>query len=101
GSVGEAITVTAGDPGLDTASASKGQTVATRRIAELPLVHGDPYTLIGLSPGVNFGRDPKLDRPFEPTHIVGYTVSGARANRSDLTIDGVPSTATANANEVT
>lgn len=101
GSVGEAITVTAGDAGLDTATASKGQTVDTRRIAELPLVHGDPYTLIGLAPGVNFGRDPKLDRPFEPTHIVGYTVNGTRANRSDLTIDGVTSTATANANEIT
>ncbi len=50
---------------------------------------------------VAFGRDPKLDRPFEPTHIVGYTIDGTRANRSDLTIDGVTSTATANANEVT
>ncbi len=101
GSVGEAITVTAEDPGLDTTSASRGQAVDTRRVAELPLVHGDPYTLIGLSPGVGFGRDPKLDRPFEPTHIVGYTIDGTRANRSDLTIDGVTSTATANANEIT
>src|SRR5215468_11439602 len=77
-----------------------GQTVDSRRVSELPLVHGDPYTLMGLSTGVSFGRDPKLDRPFEPTHIVGYTMDGTRANRSDLTIDGVPSTATANAYEV-
>jgi hypothetical protein len=42
----------------------------------------------------------RLDRPFEPTHIVGFNIDGVRANRSDLTIDGSPSTATANANEV-
>jgi hypothetical protein len=101
GQTSETITVTAETPTLDTTSASMGQTVDSRRISELPLVHGDPYTLIGLSAGVSFGRDPKLDRPFEPTHIVGYTMDGTRANRSDLTIDGVTSTATANANEVT
>lgn len=101
GATSESVTVSGGPPALDTNSASMGQEVDAKRIAELPLVHGDPYTLIGLSPGASFGRDPKLDRPFEPTHIVGYTVDGTRANRSDLTIDGVTSTATANANEVT
>ncbi|MBS1788776.1 MAG: TonB-dependent receptor [Acidobacteria bacterium] len=101
GGASESVTVSGGPPALDTNSASLGQEVDAKRIAELPLVHGDPYTLIGLSPGASFGRDPKLDRPFEPTHIVGYTVDGTRANRSDLTIDGVTSTATANANEVT
>jgi hypothetical protein len=97
----ETVTITDVSPPLDTTSASMGQTVDSRRVSELPLVHGDPYTLIGLSAGVSFGRDPKLDRPFEPTHIVGYAMDGTRANRSDLTIDGVTSTATANANEVT
>ncbi len=101
GGMEELITVTAEAPALDSTSASMGQAVDSRRIAELPLVHGDPYTLIGLSSGVAFARDPKLDRPFEPTHIVGYAMDGTRANRSDLTIDGVTSTATANANEIT
>src|SRR5262245_52973664 len=101
GGTQETVTVTAEAPPIDDSSANMGQVVDARRVADLPLVHGDPYTLIGLSPGVNFGRDPKLDRPFEPTHIVGFTIDGTRANRSDLTIDGVPSTATANANEVT
>lgn len=101
GTVDQAVTVTAEAPPLETTTASMGQAIDAKRIAELPLVHGDPYTLIGLSTGVSFGRDPKLDRPFEPTHIVGYTMDGTRANRSDLTIDGITSTATANANEVT
>lgn len=101
GAVDQSVTVTADTSTLETASASMGQTVDSRRIAELPLVHGDPYSLIGLSAGVAFARDPRLDRPFEPTHIVGYVIDGTRANRSDLTIDGVTSTSTANANEVT
>jgi hypothetical protein len=100
GAVDQTVTVTADAPALETTSGSMGQVVDQRRVAELPLVHGDPYTLMGLSTGVAFTRDPRLDRPFEPTHIVGYTVDGTRANRSDLMIDGIPSTATANANEV-
>lgn len=100
GSVDQSVTITAETPTLDTASGSAGQVIDSRRVAELPLVHGDPYTMMGLAPGVSFARDQRLDRPFEPTHIVGYNIDGARANRSDLTIDGAPSTATANGNEI-
>jgi len=100
GEVQETVTVVGDAPLLDTAGASAGQSVDARRISELPMPHGEPYNLIGLSAGVAFARDPRLDRPFEPTHIVGYAMGGTRANRSDLTIDGSPSTATANPNEV-
>jgi hypothetical protein len=96
----EVVTVTAETPLLETASASLGSVVDARRIAELPTPHGDPYALIGLASGVAYTGSVRLDRPFEPTHIVGYAVDGTRGNRSDLTIDGVPSTATANAGEV-
>ena len=100
GGAAEEVTVTANAPLLETSSASVGQVVDARRVAELPTPHGDPYALIGLAGGVSFSRDPRLDRPFEPTHIVGYAMDGTRANRSDVTIDGVPMTATANAGEV-
>jgi hypothetical protein len=100
GSMDQTVTVTADAPLLDTTSASMGAVVDSRRVAELPITHGEPFKLIGLAGGVSFGRDPKLDRPFEPTHIVGYAINGTRANRSDITIDGVPSTSTANAGEV-
>ncbi len=96
----ESITVTGETPLLETASASLGRVVDSRRIADLPLAHGNPYQLIGLAAGVTFTRDPRLDRPFEPTHIVGYTIDGTRANRSDITLDGAPSTATAGGGEV-
>jgi hypothetical protein len=100
GNATETVNVTAETPLLRTTDASMGQVVDARRIAELPTPHGDPYALIGLSGGVSFTGSARLDRPFEPTHIVGYAMDGTRGNRSDLTIDGVPSTATANAGEV-
>ena len=96
----EEVTVKADTPLLDTSTASLGNVVDARRISELPTPHGDPYALIGLAAGVAYTGSMRLDRPFEPTHIVGYAMDGTRGNRSDLTIDGVPSTATANANEV-
>ena len=49
--------------------------------------------MIGLAAGVSFTGDPRLDRPFEPTHIVGYAIGGSRGNLSDVTIDGAPTTA--------
>src|SRR5919199_56045 len=100
GGTQETVTVTAGAADLNNADANLGQTVDSKRIAELPLVHGDPYTLVGLSPGVTYTGSTRLDRPFEPTHIVGYAMDGVRGIRSDLLIDGAPSTATANGNEV-
>jgi hypothetical protein len=100
GEQSETVLVTGETPLLNTASASMGQVVDARRVADLPVPHGNPFFLIGLASGVNFTRDPRLDRPFEPTHIVGFTMDGTRANRSDVTIDGVVATATANAGEV-
>jgi hypothetical protein len=96
----EEVTVTAATALLETTSASLGNVVDARRVSELPTPHGDPYALIGLAAGVTYTGSTRLDRPFEPTHIVGYAMDGTRGNRSDLTIDGVPSTATANAGEV-
>jgi hypothetical protein len=100
GVTAETINVTADTPLLEVGNASLGNVVDARRITQLPTPHGDPYALIGLAAGVTYTGSSRLDRPFEPTHIVGYSMDGTRGNRSDLTIDGVPSTATANANEV-
>lgn len=100
GDASEEITVAADTPLLTTSNASLGQVVDMRRVAELPTPHGDPFALMGLAGGVSFRGSPRLDRPFEPTHIVGYAMAGTRSNRSDITIDGVPSTSTANAGEV-
>ena len=100
GGLDQSVTVTGATPLLDSATSSQGGVVDSRIMAELPIAHGDPYKLMGLVPGVSYTRSQRLDRPYEPTHIVGYAIDGTRANRSDLTIDGTPSTATANAGEV-
>ena len=63
----------------------------------LPLIHGDPYKLMGLAAGVTHSGSQRLDRPFEPTHIVGYAY-GRHAQQPQRPADRrVPSTATANA----
>src|SRR5262249_12428590 len=96
----ETVTVTMEVPPINVSDPNLGQTIDRKRVDELPQIHGDPYTLINLSPGVAYIGSSRLDRPFEPTHIAGYAMNGARGIRSDLLIDGAPSTATANANEV-
>lgn len=100
GGAAETVQVTADGSPLINTDANLGQVVDAQRIAQLPLVHGDPYTLMGLSPGATYTGSTRLDRPFEPTHIIGFAIDGTRGNRSDLLIDGAPSTATANQNEV-
>jgi hypothetical protein len=101
GAPAESVTVTGEAPLLNTSTASMGTVVDSRRVASLPLSYGDPFLLIGLTPGVVFNGSVRLDRPFEPTHIVNFSMGGTRGNLNDITIDGAPSTATANANEVT
>jgi hypothetical protein len=101
GAQNQVVTVTAGAPLLNTSDASAGLIVDTRRLMELPIAHGNPYLLIGLSPGTSMDGDQKLNRPFEPTHIVAYAMDGARANTSDVTLDGVVNTALANPGQIT
>ncbi len=100
GGMQETVTVSGDSLTVNTSDANMGFTVDQKRLAELPLIHGDPYKIMGLATGLAHSGDQRLDRPYEPTHIIGYAYDGTRSNRSDLLIDGAPSTATANANEV-
>jgi hypothetical protein len=100
GGVQESVSVSAETPLVRTSDANLGLVVDQARLASLPLIHGDPYKIMGLATGVTFSGNTRLDRPFEPSHITNYAYDGTRGLRSDLLIDGVPSTATANANEV-
>jgi hypothetical protein len=100
GAVSETVSVVGESPMVNTSDASMGLVVDQERLAALPLIHGDPYKIMGLATGLAHSGAQRLDRPYEPTHIIGYAYDGTRSNRSDLLIDGAPSTATANANEV-
>lgn len=100
GTVQETVTVTSDSSAINVSDPNLGLTVDRKQVDELPSVHGDPYHLINLTPGVAYTGSTRLDRPFEPTHIANFAMGGARGIRSDLLVDGAPSTATANANEV-
>ncbi|MCI0724357.1 MAG: carboxypeptidase regulatory-like domain-containing protein, partial [Acidobacteria bacterium] len=93
GEVSQNLTVTAETPLLEASTASMGQVVDQKRIADLPVAHGNPYLLIGLSAGVSHTQSIDLTQPYAPTHIVGYAIDGVRANRSEITLDGSPNTA--------
>ncbi len=101
GAPDQSVTVTGEVPLLSTASSSQGEIIDPRRVNELPIAHGQPFALAGLAAGVTFNAGAAtLNRPFEPTHIAGFAMDGVALNRSDIMIDGVPSTATANAYQV-
>jgi hypothetical protein len=88
GEVQDQVTVTAETPLLESATASMGSVVDRQRIRDLPVAHGNPYLLMTLSTGLVHTQNPGLDEPFAPTHVVGYSMDGVRANRSEITLDG-------------
>jgi len=88
GEVRDEVTVTAETPLLEAATASMGKVIDRERIRDLPVAHGNPYLLMTLSPGLVHTQNPGLDEPFAPTHVVGYSMDGVRANRSEITLDG-------------
>jgi hypothetical protein len=96
----ESITVTEETPLLNTSSASLGTVVDAKRVADLPLEYGNPFLLIGAGGGISFQGDPRLNRPIEPTHIANYAMTGTRGDMSEITIDGAPTSATANSNQI-
>ena len=86
---------------MNTESASMGTVVDSHRVASLPVSYGNPFLLIGLSAGVTYNGSIRLDRPFEPTHIVNFSMGGISGLLNDITIDGAPTTSRANPLQVT
>ena len=100
GTAEQAVTVTAGVELLGTETATMGTVISSAQIMRLPMSYGNPFLLMGLASGTAATGNVKLDRPFEPSHIANYAMDGTRGLRSDITLDGAPATATANAREV-
>ncbi len=92
GSVTDSVTVTASAPMVESATASMSMLLGSKEITELPLAHGNPYQLIALAPGVTFEGDMLLNRPYEPTHSVDYSMGGSASGTTDFTLDGVSNT---------
>src|SRR5574340_610282 len=92
GSAAETITVTAEEPLVEAADASRGQVVDERRVTELPLKDGNPMMLADLSPGVMNLTGSGFERPFDVGGPSSITVNGVRTGRNEFTMDGAPNT---------
>jgi hypothetical protein len=93
GTVQEAVNVTAGAPLLDAGTASAGQVIDRRRISELPLSDGNPFTLVRLAPGIGYIGDLKFSRPFDNNGSSDFISDGVpRVGGHEFTLDGVPNT---------
>ncbi|HKA21758.1 MAG TPA: carboxypeptidase-like regulatory domain-containing protein [Blastocatellia bacterium] len=93
GAVQEAVNVASGAPLLDAGTASAGQVIDRRRISELPLSDGNPFTLVRLAPGIGYIGDLKFSRPFDNNGSSDFIADGVpRVGGHEFTLDGVPNT---------
>jgi hypothetical protein len=92
GDVTQTVDVIDSPPLIETSDASMGIIVTNKELTELPIAQGNPYLLIALAPGTTFEGDQTLNRPYEPTHIVDYSMSGSVSGTTDITLDGVSNT---------
>jgi hypothetical protein len=94
GDLKETVTVEDTAPLLDTATATTGQVIDRRRVAELPLADGNPFALARLAAGVNvFGTGflGSGTQPFSTTDPSSITTNGAQGG-NEFTLDGAPNT---------
>jgi len=81
GAVTETVVVTTEAAALNTSDASIGNVITPRQVLNLPLEARSPVQLIALQAGVAFSGDPNDQR--------SGSVSGARADQINVTLDGV------------
>jgi len=92
GSISESVTVEGQSSILETATASVGRGVDSRRILDLPLPGGNALSLSRLAPGVvnlSVPNHPSLGPAVEVLSQV--SVNGTRQGSVEYTIDGTPS----------
>lgn len=93
GAVTETVNVTSDAPLLETNSATAGQVIDRRRISELPLSDGNPFTLTRLAPGIGYVGDLKFSRPFDNNGTSDFISNGiSRVGGHEFTLDGIPNT---------
>lgn len=91
GQVSESVTITGETPLLETATASIGQVTNQRSILELPLSGGNAFTLTRMAPGVNnYAQVNHNSFAAAPQVMSRISVSGARSQNTEFTVDGTP-----------
>jgi hypothetical protein len=91
GEFAETVNVVSETPLLESATASSGQVIDRRRISELPLSDGNPFTLSRLAQGITFTGDLKFSRPFDNLGTSSVVSNGAPGG-NEFTLDGSPNT---------
>src|SRR5215510_15740065 len=93
GAVADTVNITADSPILQTTNASAGQVIDNKRISELPLSDGNPFTLTRLAAGIGYIGDLKFSRPFDNNGSSDFVADGApRSAGHEFTLDGIPNT---------
>lgn len=92
GGIAETVSVTAEAPMLETSTASSGQIIDRRRIAELPLAEGNPLTLVQLAPGIVVTGGYISNSALSSSGPSNFEVNGAPGG-NEFTLDGSPNTA--------
>lgn len=90
GDVAESVTVSGETPLLETSTASVGLVMDERRVAELPVVGGNPFYLSRLSAGVLSSGGRSAGNPMDNGAATGVIVNGTRGGSSEVMVDGSP-----------
>jgi hypothetical protein len=89
GEVSDTVSVTSEAPLIDTASASSGMVIDSRRAGELPTVGGNAFYLARLAPGVLTTGGRSAGNPFDYGSATGSAVvNGTRTGSSEVSLDG-------------
>ena len=100
GQTTEAVTVTAETALLDTESASRGTTVNTKMVAEIPLASRNPLLLASMQPAVTFRGAAIWQQPFANGAIADWSINGGPRSNNEFLLDGAPNNAQAGANNI-
>jgi len=93
GEVTETVRVSGAPPQLETANASLGSVLDSRRILDLPLTDGNPFMLSRLAPGVLSLGSIKNQKTFDNDATSDLSANGVAVRRNEFQLDGVPDTA--------
>jgi len=94
GAVEETVNITGeSTPLLESASATSGQVIDRRRIAELPLAEGNPLTLVRLAPTTVLTDGFTSLSALSSSGPAALAVDGSTQGGNEFTLDGAPNTA--------